>query len=103
MSWAVPDGAYRFQATVFVSGAEAKRTKDDILRGAARNLAEMGVQKMLDNCRMEPCPPREVPGVPTGHKISLDVYVLSPDELHTLLAEARAAGEKDAKRWGWTP
>ena len=103
MSWAIPGGTSRWQATVFVSGAEARYGKGDILREAAGILAERAVQKMLDNCRMEPYPPREIPGVPTGHKISLDVYVLSPSELHTLLAEARAAGEDDARRWGWSP
>jgi hypothetical protein len=103
MSWAIPEGTYRVQTTVLVSGAEAKHGQGDILREAAKNLAAQAVQKMLDNCRMEPYPPREVLGVPTGHMIRLDVYVLSPDELHKLLAEARAAGEEDAKRWGWTP
>ena len=103
MSWAIPEGTPRWQATVLVSGAEAKHSKGDILRMAAEGLAHRAVQKMLDNCHMAPYPPREIPGVPTGHKISLDVYVLSPDELHKLLAEARAAGEKDALRYGRTP
>ena len=103
MSWAIPEIASRFQATVFVSGTEVKRTPGDVLRRAAKHLADQAVQKMLDNCHLAPYPPHEIPGVPTGCSIRLDVYVLSPDELHRLLAEARAAGEEDAKRYGFDP
>jgi len=92
----IPETATRLQATAFVNDAElAAVGRDRIIRAQAEKMAEAALRKLLKDCIKSE-------GDYMGYRwqtLSLDVFVLSPKELHKMLAEARMLGEADAKFW----
>ena len=96
MAWLIPESATRLQATAFVHGAELSAVgRDRIIRAAAEKLAESALRKLLQDCIKSD---GSYMGY-QGQTLRLDVFILSPDELHKMLAEARAQGEKDGGQW----
>lgn len=97
MAGLIPEDATRLQAIAFVQGAElAAIGRDEIIRASAKRLAESALRKILSDCiRTE----GDYQGY-QGQTLVLDAYVLSPQELHKMLAEARKQGERDATHWG---
>ena len=99
----VPESATRLQATMFVDRAEIMNAeRSDILREAARHMAESALRKIIHDCiRSE----GDYMGY-RGSTLKLDVYVFSPEELHKMLLEARMQGQRDAERfrdlWGYS-
>ena len=96
MASLIPETATRLQAFAFVNGAELENIhRDGIIRAHATKMAERALRKLLHDC------------VKTedgymgyqGQTLRLDVYVLQPQELHQMLADARMQGEKDALFW----
>jgi len=100
MAYLIPETAMRLQAVAFVDGAELARIgRGEIIRAAAENMAEQALRKLLDDrIRTE----GNYMGYP-GQTLRLDVYVLEPAELHTMLAEARMQGQRDAEHWSRHP
>ena len=96
MAGFVPETATRLQARAFVQKAELDAIgRGAIIRAAARNMAEGALRKLLEDCIKTE---GDYMGY-AGQTLSLDVYVLSPSELHKALIEARKQGEKDALFW----
>lgn len=95
MSYLIPESALRLQATAFAHDAELSRTgRGEIIRMHAQDLSEKAVRKIMDDCvRIETFEGYQ------GQTLTLDMYVLSPAEIHKMLAEARKAGEQDALYW----
>ena len=96
MAVLVPETATRLQAEAFVTSAElATVGRSEIIRHAAKNMAESALRKLLDDCiRTE-----DYQGF-SGQTLRLDVYVISPAELRKMLVDAQRQGERDALRWG---
>lgn len=96
MASLIPETATRLQAMAFVSDAELSAIGcDRIIRAKAERMAEMALRKLLVDCI-------KTEGGYMGHKgqtLRLDVYVLSPADLHQIIARAREQGEQDALRW----
>ena len=96
MASGIPETAKLFQATAFVSDAELYALgREQIIRTAAKNMAEMALQKIMADCIKSE---GDYMGY-QGQTLTLEVYVLSPAELHQIIARARKEGENDAKRW----
>lgn len=96
MSSLIPESATRLQATAFVRDAELSPIgRDAIIREQAKQMAEVALRKLLKDCVKSD---GDYMGY-TGQTLRLDVYVIAPDELHKMLAEARMQGEQDAMRW----
>ena len=96
MAGLAPEDAVRLQVTAFVQDAElAAAGRDRIIRAQAEQMAEAALRKLLKDCI------KTEGGYMgyAGQTLRLDVFVLSPDELHKMLAEARMQGETDAKFW----
>lgn len=100
MAVLVPETATRLQATAFVHGAALMTVgRVEIIREAAEQMAEGALRKLLADCI-------KTKGDYMGHQgqtLCLDVYLLTPEDLHAMLVEARAQGERDAMRWGIEP
>lgn len=96
MAGLVPETATRLSATAFVSDAELTAVgRSEIIRMQAEQMAEGALRKLLKDCI-------KAEGGYMGYEgqtLRLDVFVLSPNELHKMLAEARMQGEADAKFW----
>lgn len=96
MAGLVPENVTRLQTTAFVNNAALDVVgRVEIIRTAASKMAECALQKILDDCI-------ETVGDYMGYEgqtLKLDVYVLTPAELHQMLIDARMQGEKDAIRW----
>lgn len=96
MAWAIPDSATRLQAMAFVHGAELENVRRaEIIRHSAREMAERAVHKILTDCVKNE---GGYAGYP-GQTLRLDAYVIEPNELYRMLADARIQGEKDALFW----
>lgn len=93
MASLIPETATRLQAVAFVTDAELSAVgRDRIIRAEAEQLAESALRKLLSDCI-------RTKGDYMGYKgqtLKLDVYVLSPEELHQIVARAREQGERDA-------
>lgn len=96
MAILVPETATRLQAEAFVTNAElAAVGRSEIIRYAAKSMAERALHKLLDDCiRTE-----NYQGF-SGQTLRLDVYILSPSDLRKMLVDAQRQGEQDALRWG---
>lgn len=94
MAYLVPETAKRLQATTIVRNEELNALGGaTVMRLAAEQTINDAVQKMIEDCiTIEDC--RGVQKM-----VCLDVFVLSPEEFYTALAEARLQGERDAQRW----
>ena len=96
MASLIPESAMRLQSKAFVRDAELEAIgRGEIILHAAEQMAHSALRKLMDDCI-------KTEGDYMGYRgqtLSLDVYVLSPDELHKMLVEARAEGERDALRW----
>jgi len=96
MASLIPESALRLQGVVFVSDAELSAVgRVSIIRLAAENLAEKGLRKLMNDCI-------KTEGDYMGYRgqtLKLDVYVLSPEELHKIIADALRTGGDDATRW----
>ena len=92
----IPENLKRLTCTAFVHGAEIARVgREQIIRTAAKQMAESALRKLIEeSIKTE----GDYIGLP-GDRLKLDVYVLTPDELDRLVAEARANGMRDAQRW----
>jgi spore coat polysaccharide biosynthesis protein SpsF (cytidylyltransferase family) len=104
MGYLIPENLCRLQSTMFVNRTELDNIgRDNLLRCAAERLAEEGLRKLIKDCIKST---EEYMGY-QGSTLGIDVYVLSPEELHKLVANARMEGERDAIRWGtptyWKP
>lgn len=96
MAGLIPETATRLQATMFVNDAElAMIGREMIFRNVAEQLAETGLRKLLKDCIKTE---GDYMGY-LGQTLRLDVYVIAPDELYKMLADARMCGERDALRW----
>ena len=97
MSHLIPETALRLQAAAFVCSAELEAVgRDHIIRAAALKMAETCLRKLLQDCI-------KVEGGYRGYQgqyLHLDVYVLSPQELHQIIVEAQNRGAQDALQWG---
>lgn len=93
----IPEDLTRLQATMFVDGAALfVPNRGEIIHAAAVNMARGAVKKIVNDC------------VTTqdwlGHKgqtLYLDVYVLTPHELHALIMDAYIKGQKERARHEW--
>ena len=95
MASIVPETATRLKATAFVNGAELGALgRGGIIRAAATEMAESALRKLLEDCITT----SEYMGH-QGQTLTLDVYVLAPADLHQIIMQARAEGERDAMRW----
>lgn len=96
MAGLVPESATRLQATAFVQDAELSNIgRSDVIRMQAWNMAEAALRKLMEDCI-------KTEGGYMGYNgqtLKLDVFVLSPEELHKMLVEARKKGEQDAMFW----
>lgn len=91
----IPENLKRLNCTAFVHGAEIARVgRNEIIRTAAKQMAESALRKLIEDCIQTE---GDYMGMP-GDRLKLDVYVLTPDELDRLVAEARANGMRDAQR-----
>jgi len=96
MAGLIPETITRLQAIAFVRDAELEAIgRDRIIRASAEQMAEQALHKMLRDCIKTE---GDYMGY-QGQTLRLDAYVLAPDELHKMLAEARMQGEHDAMRW----
>lgn len=97
MSFLIPETLTRLQSVVFVRNEELKeKGGDPIIRVFAEKLAEQALRKIIRDFIKT-----EVNTVGChGQTLSLDVYVLSPEDLHKIVADAIKIGERDAMRWG---
>lgn len=96
MAGLIPEAATRLQAMAFVRDAELSAIgRDNIIREQAKLLAETALRKILHDCIKSE---GDYMGY-RGQVLRLDVYVIAPNELHKMLAEARVQGEQDALRW----
>lgn len=92
----VPETVTRLQAQAYVLNAELSRVnRHELIRRAMTNMAEMALAKILRDCIRTD----EYQGQ-LGQNLALDVFVLSPLELHRLVEEAYAKGIDDGRRWG---
>lgn len=95
MAYIIPEKITRMQAYAFVDEAELNSIGGDAaILNSAKHIAERALRKIIKDCiKTEDY---------LGHKgktLLLDVYVLSPDELHEVIAEARESGARDSMRW----
>lgn len=96
MASLAPETLTRLQALAFVENAELSNPgRVGLIREVAKNMAEMGLRKLLKDCIKTV---GDYQGHP-GSTLMLDVYVLAPHELHKIIADARNEGRKDAERW----
>lgn len=93
MAFLIPETTLRLQATALVQDKElAAIGHTSLIHEYAKHLAETALWKLLRDCIKAE---RDY----EGQTLRLDVYVLSPAELHKMLVDARLQGETDAKRW----
>ena len=98
MAYLIPESVTHLQAKAFVSDAELNKIgRSEIIREAAEKMAEQALRKLISDCIST----QDYMGY-QGQTLSLDVYVLSPDDLHAIIAEARKQGERDAMMWSPT-
>jgi hypothetical protein len=91
----LPKNIKRLTCTAFVSSREVERYKrEDLIRTAAKQMVESPLRKLIEDCIQTE---GDYMGRPGG-RLKLDVYVMTPDELDRLVAEARAHGMRDAQR-----
>ena len=96
MSSIIPETAILLQCTAFVRDAELTAIgRDRIIRIESERLAEMALRKLLSDCIKTESGYMGY----QGQTLRLEAYVLSPQELHKIIADARMQGEKDALRW----
>ena len=95
MGTLVPETLTRLQARAFVHDAELHAIgRSEIIRRSAEKMAEQALHKLLTDCVKT----EDYMGY-AGQTLHLDVYVIAPDELHKMLAEARMQGERDVRHW----
>ena len=95
MGTLVPETLTRLQARAFVCDAELHAIgREQIIRTRAEHMAEQALRKILADCVKTEEYMRY-----SGQMLHLDVYVVAPDELYKMLAEARMQGECDARYW----
>lgn len=100
MSVLLPENLCRLQATCFVQDAELQVVgRSGIIRHAAEKLCRQALEKLLTDCVKSE---GSYMGF-SGSTLMLDVYVLSPTELHQALAQAVEIGRRDASRWFLSP
>ena len=98
MAVLIPETLKRLQATAFVKDAELNAIgRSEIIRTSAKQMPENALRKILNDCIKT----ESYIGY-QGQTLSLDVYVIAPDELNKIIQEARAQGERDAMRWSGT-
>lgn len=94
MASTIPETAMRLQASVFVDDTELLAIgRDEIMRKAARKMAEDAVYKILRDCT-------ETVGNYMGHNgqtLKIDCFVLAPHELYAAIANARDEGQRDLR------
>lgn len=101
MAYLVPEDLARLQAMALVHDAELQAIgAENILRHASRSLAEQAVHKLITDCiKVEPAQELGY----TGKCLRLDVYVIHPQELYRLLAQAAERGARDGMYWPVVP
>ena len=96
MSYSIPDEACRLQTTVFVQESDLYAVgRERVIQEAAENLSRHAMRKLLNDCV-------EVEGIHTGNlgkTLLLDVYVMSPKDVKTMLRNAYEKGSSDALVW----
>lgn len=96
MASLIPETTTRLQAVAFVRDAElAAIGRDRIIRAEAEKMAEAALRKLLADCITKE---GNFMGF-EGPMLRLDCYVLTPHELHQIIAKAREQGERDAQQW----
>lgn len=96
MASLVPEDVTRLQVTAFVNEAELSNIgRSEVIRTHAKRMSEVALHNILERCVKTE---GDYMGY-QGQTLRLDVYVLSPDELHRMLIEARQQGADDARRW----
>jgi hypothetical protein len=96
MGTLIPEELSRLQADYFVNGAALSVIgRDEMIRNAAKNLAESALRKLLRDCIKTT---DDYHGH-QGQHLHLDAYVLTPNELHRLVMDAREDGRRDAMQW----
>jgi len=86
----------RFNASVLVSDAEMSNIhRDAVLREARKNLAEEVIHRIVHDCV------ESSPGYMgySSNLLTVDVFVITPSQLHQLMAKAREDGMKDVYRF----
>ena len=88
-----PSKLTRLQYETFVSSAELQNTgRSTVLAHAREHLA----RQLLNEIVAKSITTEGGYMGYQGNRLSVDVYVLSPKELHNLILEARQQGERDA-------
>lgn len=96
MAVLIPETLTRLQAKAFVTDAELSAIdRSRVIRLAAEQMAEKALRKLLEDCVKSD---GSYLGF-AGQTLSLDVYVLSPEELHKTILAATEQGMKDALHW----
>lgn len=96
MSILLPENLCRLQATCFVDNAEISAIgRSEILRVAAEKLAEQALRKLMRDCIKS----RDSYLGFSGQTLELDVYVISPHELHEIIAGCIQKAQEDERRW----
>lgn len=92
----IPENLMRLQAGAIVHKDELTRFgKDQLMRKGAADCAEFIIRTIINECvradrNYEEC---------TAIKLDVDVYVLAPEQLHKLLAQAFEKGAEDSMRF----
>lgn len=91
MAYLIPETLARLQATGFVGKLELDAVSAErLIVSLAKTLADQARDKLLRECiKVEDADDG-------GKRLRLDVYVIAPEELHSLLDSARTAGAQDA-------
>ena len=93
MAVLIPETATRLQVMAFVSDAELAATeRNRLIRVKAEQMAEQALRKLLSDCIKTE---GDYMGF-QGQMLRLDVYVLSPEEIHKMIADAIRQGRLDA-------
>jgi hypothetical protein len=96
MSTTPSDSILRLREFMFVQDAELSNiNRSDLIKQGMRKVAEDGLRYLIEKCV-------KVEGGYmgyTGQTLSLDVYVMSPQDFHREMARARMEGERDAQHW----
>lgn len=96
MSYLFPEGLTRLTAEMIVKDAELdKLNRGEVLRESAKLLAEHALRKITEDCVKSY---DDYIGF-KGNVLRLDVYVLSPANLHKQLLDAYTAGQNDRMRF----
>lgn len=96
MAMLIPENALRLQTTALITNAELSAIgRSEIIREAAKQMAESALQRILTYCIKTERGYQEF----QGHTLRLDVYVLTPEEAHSMIAKAYERGAEDARRY----